>query len=171
VSVIMRWLLHILLWLGLWLVTSVVEAVPVYPATVGPAGRHLTDQQGVRFPIAGESSKAVVGDLSVADAEFFFATRQAHGLNTVWINLLCETYTGCNADANTFGDIKPFTVPSELLTPSETRRSICTAGLPKRRRGDARLSHAGGDPNRPEHCRLGAAPLLGTIALTGVGPC
>ena len=41
-------------------------------------------------------------NLSEAEAEMFFADRSALGFNTVWINLLCATYTGGRADGSTF---------------------------------------------------------------------
>ncbi len=56
----------------------------------------------------------------------FFADRAGYGFNTLWINLLCGTYTGGRADASTIDGILPFTamVPStgsyDLTTPNET---------------------------------------------------
>src|SRR2546427_5973318 len=94
------------------------DAGPVYPVRVGPTGRYLVDQTGAPFLIAGESPQAMIGNLTDADAEIFFANRQAHGFNTVWINLLCASYTGCNADGTTFDGIAPFTTPGDLATPN-----------------------------------------------------
>src|SRR5262245_48560076 len=115
----MRWPLRILIWLGLCLMSGAVEAAPAYPITVGPTGRYLVDKNGVPFLIAGESPQAMIGNLNVADAELFFANRHFHGFNTVWINLLCGDYTGCNSDATTFDGVAPFTVPNDLSTPNE----------------------------------------------------
>src|SRR5512132_1428767 len=78
------------------------SAAPAYPVKKGPTGRYLVDQNGVPFLIAGESPQAMIGNLSEADAELFFQNRRAHGFNTVWINLLCATYTGCRGDGKTF---------------------------------------------------------------------
>src|SRR5256712_7947773 len=89
------------------------DAGPVYPVRVGPTGRYLVDQTGAPFLIAGESPQAMIGNLTDADAELFFANRQAHGFNTVWINLLCASYTGCNADGTTFHGLAPFPTPSD----------------------------------------------------------
>lgn len=94
-------------------------AAPAYPVKKGPTGRYLVDQNGVPFLIAGESPQAMIGNLSEADAELFFQNRRAHGFNTVWINLLCATYTGCRPDGSTFDGILPFTVPNDLSTPNE----------------------------------------------------
>jgi Protein of unknown function (DUF4038)/Putative collagen-binding domain of a collagenase len=84
-------------------------AAPAYPVKKGPTSRYLVDQNGVPFLIAGESPQGMIGNLSEADAELFFANRQSHGFNAVWINLLCVTYTGCRADGKTFDGIAPFT--------------------------------------------------------------
>src|SRR5262245_45673435 len=94
-------------------------AAPVYPVKKGPTGRYLVDQNGVPFLIAGESPQAMIGNLSEAEAEMFFVNRRSHGFNTVWINLLCATYTGCRADGSTFDGILPFTVANDLATPNE----------------------------------------------------
>jgi Protein of unknown function (DUF4038)/Putative collagen-binding domain of a collagenase len=94
-------------------------AAPVYPVNVGPTGRYLVDRDGVPFLIVGDSPQSMIGNLSPADAELFFADRQARGFNTVWINLLCASYTGCNADGSTFDGIAPFNVPGDLTTPNE----------------------------------------------------
>ena len=91
---------------------------PAYPVKVGPTGRYLVDQQGVPFLMLGESPQAMIGNLSLADAELFLANRHSHGFNTVWINLLCTTYTGCNANGTTFDGLAPFTVAGDVSTPN-----------------------------------------------------
>ena len=67
----------------------------------------------------GESPQAMIGNLSLPDAEAFLANRKAHGFNTVWVNLLCNSSTGCNADGTTFDGIPPFTTANDLSTPNE----------------------------------------------------
>ena len=93
-----------------------LSAAPAYPLKVGPTSRYLVDKNGVPFLMAGDSPQAMIGNLSEADAELFLANRKAHGFNTVWINLLCASYTACNADGSTFDGIRPFTVGTNLLT-------------------------------------------------------
>jgi hypothetical protein len=68
--------------------------------------------------MVGDSPQALIGNLSETDADFFLANRQAAGYNTMWVNLLCTTYTGCNSDATTFDGIPPFTTPGDLSTPN-----------------------------------------------------
>jgi Protein of unknown function (DUF4038)/Putative collagen-binding domain of a collagenase/HYR domain len=87
--------------------------------SVGPTGRYLVDQSGAPFLITGDSPQAMIGVLTDADAEYFFADRKAYGFNTVWINLLCNSYTGCNADGSTWDGIAPFTTPGDFSTPNE----------------------------------------------------
>ena len=87
------------------------------PLRVGPTGRYLVDQNGNPFLITGESPQALIGDLTESDAALFFANRRAHGFNTVWINLLCNDYTGCRPDGSTWDGIPPFTTPGDLLDP------------------------------------------------------
>jgi uncharacterized repeat protein (TIGR01451 family) len=89
------------------------------PIKVGPTGRFLVDEKGAPFLITGESPQALIGDLTEADAAVFFANRRAHGFNTVWINLLCNGYTGCRVDGSTWDGIPPFTTPGDFSTPNE----------------------------------------------------
>jgi hypothetical protein len=104
---------------GSLLVAKTTSATPRYPVKVGPTGRYLVDQRGRPFLIAGESPQAMIGNLSEADAELFFANRRAYRFNTVWINLLCASYTGCRSDGSTFDGIYPFTTFNDLSTPNE----------------------------------------------------
>jgi hypothetical protein len=66
----------------------------------------------------GDSPQSVIGNISEADADLYFADRQALGFNTVWINLLCNSYTYCNSNGSTFDGIAPFTTPGDLSTPN-----------------------------------------------------
>lgn len=90
-----------------------------YPLKVSANGRYLVDQNNVPFLLTGDSPQALMVNLSEADADFFFADRQAAGFNAAWINLLCSTYTGGRPDASTYDGIVPFTTPGDLSTPNE----------------------------------------------------
>ena len=90
-----------------------------YPLKVGPTGRYLVDQNDVPFLIIGDSPQALMVNLSEADADSYFANRQAAGFNAVWINLLCATYTGGRPDGSTYDGIVPFTTAGDLSTPNE----------------------------------------------------
>jgi chitodextrinase len=89
------------------------------PLRVDPSGRYLLDRNGTPFLMTGDSPQALIGDLTEADAALYFSTRRAQGFNTVWINLLCNNYTGCNSDGSTWDGISPFTTPGDVSTPNE----------------------------------------------------
>ena len=91
-----------------------------YPLKVSADGRYLVDQHAVPFLISGDSPQALVVNVSEADADSYFADRQAAGFNAVWINLLCDTYTGGRDDGSTYDGIIPFTTPGDLSTPNPT---------------------------------------------------
>src|SRR5262249_30929161 len=91
-----------------------------YPLKVSANRRHLVDQNDVPFFLIGDSPQALMVNLSEAEADAFFADREAAGFNAVWINLLCATYTGGRADASTFDGIVPFTTAGDLATPNES---------------------------------------------------
>jgi Protein of unknown function (DUF4038) len=92
---------------------------PAYPLKVGETGRYLVDQAGVPFMIIGDSPQSLIGNLSPSEADQYFANRRARGFNTLWINLLCNNHTGCNADGATFDAIAPFLSPGDLAHPNE----------------------------------------------------
>ena len=91
---------------------------PAYPLRVGPTGRYLVDRNGRPFLIVGDSPQALIANVSETQADRFFANRQAAGFNSVWINLLCDDYTGGRPDGTTYDGIAPFTRPGDLSTPN-----------------------------------------------------
>lgn len=82
-----------------------------YPLKVSANGRYLVDQNDKPFLITGDNPHALIGMGSVADAESYFADRQAHGFNAVWMNLLVATPAAYDSqdDASTPDGIRPFT--------------------------------------------------------------
>jgi hypothetical protein len=94
-------------------------ASPAFPLKVSANGRYLVDQRDVPFLLVGDSPQALFGQLSDADAQLFFEDRRTYGFNTLWINLLCNDYTGCNSDGSTSEGVVPFSVPGDLSTPNE----------------------------------------------------
>lgn len=91
---------------------------PAFPLSVGPTGRYLVDRAGNPFLIVGDSPQALVVNLSERQADRFFADREAAGFNSMWINLLCDQYTGGRADGATYDGIAPFTRTGDLATPN-----------------------------------------------------
>jgi hypothetical protein len=92
--------------------------VPLYPLQRSKDGRRLVDQRGAPFLIVGDSPQALIANLSEAQAASYLATRQAQGFNTLWVNLLCDKYTGCRSDGSTYDGILPFVTPGDLSTPN-----------------------------------------------------
>lgn len=110
---------------GLPLALPSSQAAPVYPLKQSANGRYLVDQSNAPCLLIGESPQALMVNLTTNEAGLFFTNRAGHGFNTVWVNLLCATYTGGRADASTIDGILPFTanVPStssyNLTNPNE----------------------------------------------------
>jgi Protein of unknown function (DUF4038)/Putative collagen-binding domain of a collagenase len=91
---------------------------PVYPLRIGPTGHYLVDRDGRPFLIVGDAPQSLIVNLSEAQANRYFANREAAGFNSMWINLICTTYTGGRRDAETYDGIAPFTTPGDLSTPN-----------------------------------------------------
>ena len=101
------------------------SGTPNYPVKKSTNGRYLVDQDNVPYLIIGDSPQAMMVNITESQAETYFANRQARGFNTVWINLICNTYTGGRANGSMLDGTLPFTgtVPStssyDLGTPNE----------------------------------------------------
>jgi len=89
-----------------------------YPLKVSTNNRYLVDQNNVAFLMVGDSPQALIGNLSPMEAAFFIENRRRYGINALWINLLCNDGTACNADGTTFDGIAPFTTANDLSTPN-----------------------------------------------------
>jgi len=89
-----------------------------YPLKASANGRYLVDQNNEPFPIVGDSPQSLIGNLSVAQAAWYMDNRARYGVNTLWINLLCNDGTACNPDGTTADGIAPFTTPGDLATPN-----------------------------------------------------
>jgi len=100
------------------LAATQVTAAPVFPLKASANNRYLVDQNDVPFLMIGDAPQAMVGNLSEEDAAFFIANRAKYGIDALWVNLLCDSYTACNADGATFDGIAPFTTPGDLSTPN-----------------------------------------------------
>jgi hypothetical protein len=92
-----------------WVLASQTVAAPAYPLRKSANGRYLVDQNNVPYLITGDSPQALIVNLSTNDAQTFFTDRATNNFNTVWIDVLCNTYTGGRSDGSTFDGIIPFT--------------------------------------------------------------
>jgi hypothetical protein len=80
--------------------------------------RYLVDQNNLPFMILGDSPQSLIGRMSKTDATFYMTNRQRYGINTLWVNFLCNEKTFCNQDGTTFDGIPPFTTPGDISTPN-----------------------------------------------------
>jgi Protein of unknown function (DUF4038)/Putative collagen-binding domain of a collagenase len=85
---------------------------------VSANGHYLIDQSGRPYLLVGDSPQCLIGHLGVSDMDQFFADRQRHGFNALWVDLLCGPYTGGRGDFSTVDGIEPFTEPGNLSTPN-----------------------------------------------------
>ena len=98
--------------------TQAADVPVAFPLKVSKDRRYLVDQHGVPFLVVGDSPQAMIVKLSELQAGEFIADRQAAGFNSLWINLLCNTYTGGRADGATYDGIRPFSRPGHLSRPN-----------------------------------------------------
>jgi hypothetical protein len=91
---------------------------PAYPLKVGATNRYLVDQHNVPFLMVGDSPQTMIANLSETEAKTYIANREAYGINTLWINLLCNFSDGCNKNATTFDGVPPFIIANNLSTPN-----------------------------------------------------
>jgi Protein of unknown function (DUF4038)/Putative collagen-binding domain of a collagenase len=97
---------------------SMSSNVPAYPLKASANNRYLVDQNNVPFMIVGDSPHSLIGRMSKSDATFYMSNRQRYGINTLWVELLCNNKTACNEDGTTFDGIPPFTTPGDISTPN-----------------------------------------------------
>jgi hypothetical protein len=95
--------------LALAVIIPVAVGAATYPVRQSANGRYLVDQNGAPFLLMGDSPQALIVNVSEADAEVYLADRSALGFNSVWVNLLCTTYTGGRPDGSTLDGTLPFT--------------------------------------------------------------
>jgi hypothetical protein len=84
-------------------------ATPTYPLRASANKRYLVGQNGAPFLMAGDAPQCLTVKLSPADMAVFFSMRASQSFNAMWVNALCESYTGGNAAATTYDGIAPFT--------------------------------------------------------------
>ena len=105
--------------IAILLVPQFAMAQVAFPLKASANKRYLVDQNNAPFLMMGDSPQSLFVNLSLTDAETYFANRAAKGFNTLWVNLLCADGTGGRSDATTYDGIAPFTTPGDLSTPNE----------------------------------------------------
>ena len=89
-----------------------------FPVGVSTNHRYLLDQSGNPYMIVGDSPHSLAVNLTEAQAETYFADRQAHGINSAWMQVLCNLYTGGRSNGATYDGIVPFTTANDFSTPN-----------------------------------------------------
>jgi hypothetical protein len=104
--------------------TTTTTGSSAYPfaTSISSNHRYVVDQDGHPYLIVGDSAHSLSVDLSTAQMNAYFADRQAHGFNSVLVQVICGQYTG-NQNSNsanfaTFDGITPFTTDGDISTPN-----------------------------------------------------
>ena len=100
-------------------VRSTAARDATFPLAVSSNRRYLVDHRNHPFLIVGDSPQALFVNVSVKQAKHFLVNRKAAGFNSVWVNLLCDSYTGGRPDGSTYDGIRPFRREGDLSTPNE----------------------------------------------------
>jgi len=90
-----------------------------YPVSVHSSGKYVVDNTGLPFLLVGDSPQGMIANLSLADAEIYFASRQSYGYNAVQIHLLAGPTFNGRSDFSTYDGIIPFTAARDVSTPRE----------------------------------------------------
>ena len=77
--------------------------------------RYIVDQSGNPWLMVGDSVWSLMSQLSVAQMQTYFSTRQSQGFNAALVSVLSTPYSGMNTNANadnfaTYDGVTPFTV-------------------------------------------------------------
>jgi hypothetical protein len=97
-----------------------------YPLKISSTNPHiLVDQNDVPFLVVGDSPHSLWVNLTSSESAFYLANRAAHGINSLWVNLLIIRPIEGRADGSLLDGTKPFTntMPGtsyfDLSTPNE----------------------------------------------------
>ncbi len=98
---------------------SSLSTMPAYPLKLAadPTVRYLVDQNNQPFFIVGEAAWALIGQVSLEDAQLYLDDLAARGFNTV-ITTLVEGYYADNAPANFYGT-PPYLPANAFASPNE----------------------------------------------------
>jgi hypothetical protein len=100
-------------------IRAAANAAPAFPLKASSNKRYLVDQNNVPFLMVGDSPQGMMA-IQPSDAATYLANRQAAGINTLWIDLLCSTYSGVCPSINSYNGTPPFTTAGDLSTPNPT---------------------------------------------------
>jgi Protein of unknown function (DUF4038)/Putative collagen-binding domain of a collagenase len=82
--------------LALVVVATAVKAwgEPAYPLQTAANRHYLVDHAGAPFLMIGDAPHSLIVNLDTADETAYVMDRRRNGFNSLWIELLCNTYTG-----------------------------------------------------------------------------
>ena len=64
-----------------------------YPLKASANGRYLVDQNNMPFLVIGDAPHSIIVNLSDSDAATYLINRGSNGVNAIWVELLCDSYT------------------------------------------------------------------------------
>jgi len=96
----------------------VASSAVAYPLKASSNKRYLVDREDRPFLMIGDAPQTIITNLSVAEAATYMANRRSYGINTLWINLLCNFSEACNRTAVTLDGIAPFLDAGDLSRPN-----------------------------------------------------
>ena len=113
---------------------SLTGTALLLPLKASSNQHYLVDQKGTPFLIMGDAPQSLVGNLGSSDMTTYLADRERLGFNSLWVNLLCASYTACNSNGTTYDGVAPFTSGSspsnyDLSTPNSAYFSRVDAML------------------------------------------
>jgi subtilisin-like proprotein convertase family protein len=96
-----------------------------YPIKVSSSNpRLLVDQSNIPFLLIADAPHSLIVNLNDADAALYLADRGTNGFNSLWVELLCDSYTFGPSDGSMLDGTTPFTGALaggdwDLTTPNE----------------------------------------------------
>jgi hypothetical protein len=81
-----------------------VSSASEFPLSVSRNNRYLVTASGTPWLMVGDAPQSLIGDNSITTANSFIDDRAAHGFNTLWINVICDSYTFCSFDGKGYND-------------------------------------------------------------------
>src|SRR5438093_390021 len=82
---------------------------PAYPLKMSVNKRYLVDQNNRPFLMIGDAPHSLVVNVTIANAALYLHDRASHGINTLWVELLCTSYVNGRPDGSLLNGILPFT--------------------------------------------------------------
>ena len=81
-----------------------------WPKSVSANKRYLLDQNGQPYLVNGDAPHTIAYFRTVSEADQYFANRQGYGVNSAWVEIICDQYISCSNDRGpTVEGYSPFT--------------------------------------------------------------